>query len=107
LVAAAGVVMFIIVVMLARLKDFAWPTFFLVGKWSLVAYLVLTGMLESIFVLDGHAGRDAATPDLDAGRTPDLDAGRFRRRVPVLLGFSVARYQPAPEAPSGRQSSAG
>lgn len=99
LVGAAGVVMLVNVVLLARLKNFAWPAFFLVGKWSLVAYLVITGMLEFIFVLDGTRG---ATLLL---LTFMLVV--FAVAVPVLLGFSVARYQPAPESSSRRQSAAG
>jgi hypothetical protein len=99
LVAAAGVVMLVNIVLLARVKDFAWPTFFLVGKWSLLAYAVITGMLEFIFVLDGTRG---ATLLLLT-----LMLVVFAVSVPVLLGFSVARYQPVPRAALERQPSDG
>jgi hypothetical protein len=75
--------------LLARLRDFAWPSFWLVTKWSLVAYLVITGILEYIFVFDGTRGSTLAVMS--------CMLAVFAVNVPLLLGFSVARYQPPPE----------
>ena len=41
---------------LARVQEFAWEAFFLVGRWALVTYTVIAGMLEYVFVLDRTAG---------------------------------------------------
>jgi hypothetical protein len=90
LLVAAGALVLANLVQLARLGKFAWSTFFLVGKWSLVAYLVITGMLEYIFVLDGTRGSTLAIMT--------VMLAIFALDVPVLLAFSVARYQPVDEA---------
>jgi hypothetical protein len=91
LLAAAGVLVLANLVQLARLGKFAWGTFFLVGKWALVAYLVITGMLEYVFVLDGTRGSALAVLT--------VALAIFAVDVPVLLAFSVARYQPFDEGP--------
>ncbi len=72
---------------LARLRDFAWRTFFMVAGWALAAYVVIAGMLEFVFVLDHTPG------SLLTVLTLMLTV--FAIDVPMLLGFSVARYQPA------------
>jgi hypothetical protein len=89
--AAAGALVLANLVQLARLGKFAWSTFFLVAKWSLVAYLVITGLLEYVFVLDGTRGSSLAVMT--------VALAIFAVDVPVLLAFSVARYQPVDEAP--------
>jgi hypothetical protein len=86
LLVAAGVLVLVNVAQLARLREFSWSTFWLVGKWSLVAYLVITGMLEYIFVLDGTRGSTLVVMT--------VMLAIFAVDVPVLLAFSVARYQP-------------
>ena len=91
LLVAAGVLVLANVAQLARLRQFAWPTFWLVGKWALVAYLVITGMLEYIFVLDGTRGSTLVVMT--------VMLAIFAVDVPVLLAFSVARYQPVEERP--------
>ena len=68
LLVLAGVVLVTNVVLLARLQDFAWASFFLVAKWSLLAYLVIAGILEYIFVFDGTRGQIPGCDDLHAGR---------------------------------------
>ncbi|HEY2428783.1 MAG TPA: hypothetical protein VGI06_07630, partial [Acidimicrobiales bacterium] len=74
------------VVSLSRLRSFAWATFFLVGKWALVAYLVIAGMLEYVFVLDHTRGSVLVVLT--------LMLAVFAVNIPLLLAFSVARYQP-------------
>ena len=55
----AGAVVLLVgnVVMLSRVRSFAWDKFFLVAKWALVAYVVVAGMLEYVFVVDGTPGK--------------------------------------------------
>lgn len=89
-----GVVLFVVAaMMLARLGDFAWGRFFQVGGWALVAYLVIVGMLEFVLVLDQTRGA------LLALLTVILLIFAFD--IPLLLGFSVARFQETSGSPTG------
>jgi peptidoglycan/LPS O-acetylase OafA/YrhL len=74
------------VVSLARLRRFAWRPFFLVGRWALAAYLVIAGMLEYVFVFDHTSGSILVVLT--------LMLAIFAVNIPLLLAFSVARYQP-------------
>jgi hypothetical protein len=71
---------------LSRLRDFAWDKFFLVAKWGLIAYLIIAGMLEYVFVLDHTRGSVLVILT--------LMLTIFAVDIPMLLAFSVARYQP-------------
>jgi hypothetical protein len=72
------------VVLLARIPDFAWDTFFLVAKWSLLGYIVIAGMIEYAFIHDDTPGSTLAAMS--------AMLALFAIDVPMLLGFSVARY---------------
>ena len=72
-------------VLLSRIEDFAWERFFQVGKWALVAYALIAGMIEFAFVYDRTRG-----PQLVV-MTAML--ALFMLNVPVLIAFTVARYQ--------------
>lgn len=85
LVTAAGVVLVAAVFLVARLRDFAWDSFFLVVKWALLGYLVIAGVLEYVFVLDGTRGSMLVLLT--------LSLFVFAVDIPILLGFSVARFQ--------------
>ena len=85
LVAAAGAGLLLAVVMVVRLRQFAWNSFFVVVKWASLAYLVIAGILEFVFVYDGTRGTMLAL------LTVSLVV--FAVDIPVLLGFSVARFQ--------------
>ncbi len=87
LLAAAAVLVLTDIVLLARLRDFAWPLFFQVAKWSLLAYSVMYGMLEFTFVYDHVTGSTLAVLTLMLVVIA-ID-------IPVLFGFSVARYAEA------------
>jgi hypothetical protein len=87
LLAAAGVLLLANVASLARLHEFAWDKFFLVGGWALAAYVVIGGMLEYVFVLDHVRGGLLAVLT--------LMLAVFSVNIPLLLAFSVAQYQPA------------
>ena len=89
LAVAAGVVLLVNVVLLSRIREFAWDTFFRVFGWTLLAYLTIAGILEYVFVYDHTPGRQLA-----------LFSAMlfiFAIDVPILLAFSVARYQPPPD----------
>jgi hypothetical protein len=75
---------------LSRLRDFAWNKFFLVAEWALMAYLIISGMLEYVFVLDHTRGGVLVVLT--------LTLAIFAVNIPMLLGFSVARYQPVSKA---------
>jgi hypothetical protein len=71
---------------LGRVRDFAWDKFFLVAKWALIAYLIIAGMLEYIFVLDHTRGGVLVVLT--------VMLAIFAVNIPMILAFSVARYQP-------------
>jgi len=73
------------VFLLTRIDDFAWPRFMQVGKWALLAYLVIAGMIEYAFVYDHTRGAQLVV------MTAML--ALFMLNVPVLIAFTVARYQ--------------
>lgn len=85
LLGVAGVLLLTSVVLLARLKDFAWDTFFLVAKWALLAYAVIAGMLAFVFIFDHTWGASLAILL--------LSLVVFAVDIPLILAFSVARYQ--------------
>jgi hypothetical protein len=87
LLAAAGAVLLVTVAALARVHDFAWPRFFQVAGWSLVGYAVVAGMLEYVFLYDRTRGAMLVLMT--------LTLVVFAVNVPLLLAFSVARYEEA------------
>ena len=90
LLAASGLLMAANVVMLARLRTFAWDTFFLVGRWALVAYIVSAGMIEFVFVRDHTRGGPLVVVT--------LMLVLFAADVPLIIAFTVARYRSARDA---------
>jgi hypothetical protein len=73
------------VILLTRIDDFAWPRFMQVAKWALLAYFVIAGMIEYAFVYDHTRGAQLVV------MTAML--ALFMLNVPVLIAFTVARYQ--------------
>ena len=84
LLVAAGLLLLVAVILLARIPGFAWGQFFLVAKWALLGYIVIAGMIEYAFVHDNTPGSTLATMS--------AMLALFAIDVPMLLGFSVARY---------------
>ena len=84
LLAASVIVLAVNIFLLSRVRDFDWPRFFEVGKWSLLAYVVIAGMIEYVF-LRNHV-RGGALVVLT------LSLVVFAIHVPMLVGFTVARY---------------
>ena len=72
-------------VLLSGSHDFAWKRFFQVGRWSLLAYAVIAGMIEFAFVYDHTRGAQLVVMT--------LMLVLFMLNVPVLIAFTVARYE--------------
>ena len=89
LTAVAGGLVAVNLVLLSRLRDFAWHYFRLVAAWSFVAYLAISGMLEFAFL------RNDTPDDVMVLLTAQLLV--YAVNIPLLLGFSVARYQSVDE----------
>jgi hypothetical protein len=85
LLVTAGVVLVADAALVSSLRPFAWRVFFQVAGWVLVAYVVIGGMLEFIFVFDDTRGALLVVLT--------LSLLVFALDIPILLGFSVARYQ--------------
>jgi hypothetical protein len=72
------------IVLLARVPGFEWDRFFGVAKWSFLAYAVISGLLEWVFVKDGTRGSELVVLT--------LSLVIFAIHVPLLIGYTVARY---------------
>ena len=80
---------------LTRVQRFDWNRFWAVGRWSLLAYVVIAGLIEYVF-LQNHLSGGALV-------VLTLSLVVFAIHVPALIGFTVARYNdvPAPGPPGG------
>jgi len=83
--AAAVCVLVASVVLLVMQKEFAWRRFFQVAGWALLAYVVIAGMIEYAFVYDKTRGPVLVLMT--------LLLATFTLTVPLLLAFTVARFQ--------------
>jgi hypothetical protein len=86
LTAIAAVILAVNVVMLARVKPFAWAIFRQVAGWSLVGYGVISALLLWVFLRDDIPG--------DVMTLLAASLVIYAVNIPLLFGFSVARYQP-------------
>lgn len=84
LLALSAALMAFNVFSITRVRDFAWDRFFAVAKWSLLAYVVIGGMIEFVFVHNHTSGSTLVVLT--------LSLLIFAIHVPVLMGFTVARY---------------
>jgi hypothetical protein len=87
LLVLSALLMAINVFSITRVEDFAWDRFFDIAKWSLLAYLVIGGMIEFVFVHNGVRGGTLVVLT--------LSLLVFAIHVPALMGFTVARYYQA------------
>jgi len=85
LLAAACVLLAVNIILLARIENFAWSSFRLVAGWVFAAYIIIAGMLEYVFIYDDTRGSQLVI------LTAMLAV--FAVNIPLLLGFSVARFQ--------------
>jgi hypothetical protein len=78
------------VVSLARVPGFPWRRFFEIARWVLLAYAVIAGMIEFVFVRNHVSGGPLIVLT--------LSLVVFAVHIPMLVGFTVARYH-EPELP--------
>jgi hypothetical protein len=85
LLIAAALVLVSAAVLVTRIPGFAWRRFFQVGAWTLLAYLVIAGMIEYAFVYDHTHGAVLVVMT--------LMLVVFLLAPPLLVAFTVARFQ--------------
>lgn len=88
LLAGSAILFALSLLLLTRHRGFAWPVFFGVARWALLAYLVIAGMIEFAFI-HNHAG---GAPLL----VLSLMLLMFALDVPLSIGFTVARFAESP-----------
>ena len=72
-------------ILLKRVKDFAWDRFGLVFKWAMLAYSITAGLILYAFLRDHlHGGALVVLT---------LSLVVYAIHVPMLIAFTVARYQ--------------
>jgi hypothetical protein len=69
---------------LTRVENFAWERFFYIFKWSLLAYVLISGIILYAFLEDHLSGGPLIVLT--------LSLVVFAVHVPALVGFTVARY---------------
>lgn len=84
LLAASALLLAGNLVALRRVDGFAWGRFIDVAKWALLAYAITAGLIEFAFVRN----------DLSGGPLVVLTLSLvvYAVHVPMLIGFTVARY---------------
>lgn len=87
LLAGAGVLTLVDVALLVRVQRFAWALFWQVGRWTLLVYTISAGMIGYVFALDHTPAKQLALI------TAMLVV--FALDIPVIIAFTVARYQAA------------
>ena len=86
LAVAAGALLLLNFLLLRGIKEFAWRIFRLVFAWSLAGYGVIAALLTYVFVRSDVPG------DVMGFLAAMLVI--YALDIPLLFGFSVARYQP-------------
>ena len=86
LLGLAALLLLVNVVLVVRIKEFARPVFRRVLGWALLAYAVIAGILEYVFLYDHTPGRELALFS--------AMLVLFALDVPLMLSYSVARWQP-------------
>jgi hypothetical protein len=85
LLAASATLLAANLALLARVDAFAWKRFFEIARWALLAYAIIAGMIEYVFLRNHTSGGPLVVLS--------LSLAVFAVHVPVLIGFTVARYQ--------------
>jgi hypothetical protein len=79
--------------LLARTSGFAWTRFFDVARWAFLAYAVIAAMIEYAFLRNHLKGGPLIVLT--------LSLVVFAVHVPILIGFTVARFDEGDVAVSG------
>ena len=85
LLAASIALLLINMLLLARTRGFAWARFFGVAKWAFLAYLVIAAIIEYAFLRNHVNGGTLVVLT--------LSLVVFAVHVPMLIGFTVARFE--------------
>jgi cytochrome bd-type quinol oxidase subunit 2 len=85
LLALAAVLLLANIALILRINPFARRRFFQVSKWLLLAYVVIAGMLEYVFIYDGVRGGTLAV--LSGSLVI------FGVNAPLIVAYTVARYE--------------
>jgi hypothetical protein len=93
LLAAAALLLIGNVVALRRTKGFAWGRFLEVGRWALLGYATIAGLIEYVFLRNNTSGGPLIVLT--------LSLLVFALNVPVLIAFTVARYDDPDSAHAG------
>jgi hypothetical protein len=93
LLAASALLLAVNLGMLARVQDFPWERFFAVARWALLAYVAIAAMIEYAFLRNHVKGGTLVVLT--------LSLVIFAVHVPILIGFTVARFY-EPELASAR-----
>ena len=92
LTAVSAALILISVLLLSRLRPFAWGRFFLAFRWALLAYVISAGMIGFAFVRDHTRGAPLALVA--------VMLVIFALDVPVIIAFTVARFSSPPHSAS-------
>jgi len=94
LLVVSAVLLVINAALLARVEGYNWPRFFQVFRWALLAYVITAGMIEFAFVRDGLSGGPLVVLT--------LSIVVYALHVPLLIAFTVARYDRLADLPPER-----
>lgn len=84
LLALAAVLLLTNIALILRIRPFARGRFLQVSRWLLLAYVVIAGMLEYVFIDDGVRGGTLAV--LSGSLVV------FGINAPLIVAYTVARY---------------
>jgi hypothetical protein len=84
LLIASGLLVAANLAVLSRVPNFAWPRFFQVGKWALLAYLFTAALIEFAFLRNHLKGGPLVILT--------LSLLVYAVQVPAMIAFTVARY---------------
>jgi xanthine/uracil/vitamin C permease (AzgA family) len=84
LLAASALLLVVNLLMLSRVDGFPWRRFAEVAKWALLAYAITAALIEYSFLQNGLRG--------GALVVLSLSLVVYAVHVPMLIGFTVARY---------------
>jgi hypothetical protein len=88
--AVAAALLLASVVMVSRIREFAWNRFFLVLKWAGLAYVISAGMIAFAFIRD-HVGGAPLAVLL-------VMLVMFASDVPLIIAFTAARFSSPPHS---------
>ena len=84
LLAASALLLIGNVLALWRTPSFAWGRFLQIARWALLAYAIIAGLIEYTFLRNSTSGGPLIVLT--------LSLVVFALTVPVLIAFTVARY---------------